>query len=89
MAELLGIDGPGMPPSDGPTPGPEPGPQPQPQPGPQFREVELQPNETISHLSQRHLGTMRRYREILELNGWSEQQSRRLTVGTVVRLPLQ
>ncbi|MCA8953466.1 MAG: hypothetical protein KDE27_28395 [Planctomycetes bacterium] len=51
------------------------------------REVELQPGQTISHLASRHLGTVRRYREILELNGWSEAESRRLAPGTKVKLP--
>jgi hypothetical protein len=54
---------------------------------PEPRSVELREGQTISELSAEHLGTSRRWREILELNGWDEVQARALPVGTKVRLP--
>ncbi len=54
---------------------------------PTYREVELQSGQTISHLASQHLGTMRRSHEILELNGWTEAEARRLRIGTLVKIP--
>ena len=51
------------------------------------RWVELEAGQTISELARVHLGRSRRWREVLELNGWTEEQARRLRVGTQVRLP--
>ena len=78
-------------PPDGPQDGPRDGPSPTP-PGPAveppaYREVELQSGQTISHIASEHLGTMRRAGEILELNGWTEVEARRLPIGTVVKIP--
>ena len=98
MQQLLGGSGqrPTDPEASGAMPLPEPESEPQPQsvpqsepePTPSYREVELRQGETISHLSSIHLGTVRRYHEILELNQWTEEQSRRLAAGTTVKIPV-
>jgi len=92
MGRILGIErpsvGPAAPPDDPPV-DPAPEPDPEPAAAPSYREVELQRGETISHLASRHLGTVRRYGEILELNGWTEPQSRRLRAGTMVKIPIE
>ena len=36
-----------------------------------------------------HLGDGNRWREVAELNGWSERETTRLAPGTIVRLPLR
>ncbi len=51
------------------------------------REVSLDAGQTLFELARVHLGDGNRFHELLELNGWSEAQARRLPVGTVVQLP--
>lgn len=90
------------PPAPQPQPAPQPEPQPDPQPEPQpqpipiplpdptppaFKVVKLKRNQTLMHLSQEHLGTTRRWKEILALNGWSEAQANRLREGIDVKIP--
>ena len=38
-------------------------------------------------LARIHLGSDRRYAEILQLNGWTEDAARRLRIGQPVRIP--
>jgi len=61
--------------------------EPPPESEPESRTVWLVEGQTISELAQTHLGSSRRWHEILELNGWTEDDARRLGVGTPVRLP--
>jgi hypothetical protein len=82
-----------------PEPVPEPAPareppprsreEPIPQPTPVVppREVRLGRGQTVAALAREHLGSGDRWREILDLNGWTEADAKRLSVGTVVRLP--
>ena len=74
-----------------PTPRPDPAarqPAPSPpRPEPEAREVRLGPGETIVDLCDRWLGDANRWPEVVELNGWTELQTRRLRPGTVVVLP--
>jgi hypothetical protein len=67
-----------------PTP-PEPAPEPAPATPQRF--VFLEANGTLSEVSLKHLGTSHRWKEILELNGWTEAQSRKLQAGTKILLP--
>ena len=60
---------------------------PTPAPAPAERIVRLRAGQTIYGLAREHLGAAARYREILERNGWSEQQAARLPTGTPVKLP--
>ncbi len=39
------------------------------------------------HLARKHLGDGARVSEILQLNGWSEADARRLLAGQKVKLP--
>lgn len=64
-------------------------PQPVPTPEPQFVVVKLERGQTLMHLSQQYLGTTRRWREILTLNGWSEADASKLREGLAVRVPRQ
>lgn len=68
-----------------PIPLPEPTPTPTP---PAFKVVKLKKHQTLMHLSQEHLGTTRRWKEILALNGWSEAQANRLREGLDVKIPI-
>ena len=76
-----------------PAPAPEPEPQPAPQPAPvappqpKWFTVNLAKGETLTVLARRHLGDGNRYREIQQLNGWSDWQVKRLPVGQEVRIP--
>ncbi|MFO1052893.1 MAG: hypothetical protein U1F36_11815 [Planctomycetota bacterium] len=54
-----------------------------------YRTVRLGAGESLSKLCARVLGDSSRWREIAELNGWSEADLRRLAEGTDVRLPMQ
>ena len=55
---------------------------------PAERWVVLQAGQTPYGLARDHLGSGARWREILEINGWTEEaQARRLATGTRVRLP--
>lgn len=49
--------------------------------------VELGRGETLMQLAKHHLGSSARYREILERNGWSEADARRLRAGQLVKIP--
>ncbi|MEZ5990069.1 MAG: hypothetical protein R3F30_13265 [Planctomycetota bacterium] len=92
---LQGSPAPGPEPSPGP--GVEPGPGPEPAPGPRdepapadgTQTVFLPDGKTISHLCQQYLGSPKRYREVLELNGWTEEQATHLKAGTPVKMPLR
>lgn len=54
---------------------------------PQWIEVRLARGETLMHVAKKHLGTARRYRELMTLNGWTEDDARRLRDGTLVKVP--
>jgi len=71
-----------------PAPAPQP-PHTQAPPPPTFRTVTLQKGETLTMLARRHLGDGNRYRELLQLNGWSSEQSKHLQVGTLVKIPIE
>ncbi len=49
-------------------------------------EVELGEGQTLMDLAMEHLGTSRRYLEIMEWNGLSDRDARRLKVGQKIRL---
>ena len=51
--------------------------------------VELEEEQTLIHVAKKHLGDGNRFRELLELNGWSEADARRLQVGQKVKVPRQ
>lgn len=79
-----------------PTPSPSPEQQPAPAPDdappkpadePAYTTVTLGQGQTLIHLARKHLGDGNRFREILALNGWSEDESRRLKPGTKVKIP--
>jgi nucleoid-associated protein YgaU len=70
-----------------PPAGPPSAAAPPPQPRPEWIEVPLEPRQTLMDLAQKYLGTSRRFKEIMELNGWSDRDARRLKVGTVVKIP--
>lgn len=69
-----------------PAPVPQPDPRPVPPPRAQ-RFVFLEPGGTISEVAEKQLGTLKRTNEILELNGWTEEDARRLQPGTKILLP--
>jgi nucleoid-associated protein YgaU len=52
-----------------------------------FTTVVLAEGQTLIHLARKHLGDGNRFRDILELNGWTEVESRRLKPGTKVKIP--
>ncbi|MEM7203869.1 MAG: hypothetical protein AAF628_26635 [Planctomycetota bacterium] len=58
-------------------------------PGPPSVErwAELGEGQTLYHVARDELGDASRWHELLELNGWTEEQARRLQPGTRVRLP--
>ncbi|MBK8978575.1 MAG: hypothetical protein IPM29_21985 [Planctomycetes bacterium] len=66
-----------------------PRPEPPPPPPPPTRVVHLAPGQTLSSLCRAELGDPDRWREVMELNGWSEADLFRLAVGTPVRLPVR
>ncbi len=92
-APILVVDSPAHPsgpkPSNEPrAPGPDPVPEPLPPPKPlSQRFVFLEPGGTISQIAEEQLGTIQRMNEVLELNGWTEEDARRLHPGTKVLLP--
>jgi len=55
---------------------------------PQWKTVALKRGQTLIHLAKEHLGNGNRFRELLECNGWTEAQARRLPEGTKVRVPV-
>jgi nucleoid-associated protein YgaU len=72
-----------------PPPAAEPQPEPVAPPQPKWFTVNLAKGETLTVLARRHLGDGNRYREIQQLNGWSDWQVKRLPVGQEVRIPNQ
>ena len=75
-------EGPKSPPPPPTTPPPAPTPAEQ-----AFTTVVLAEGQTLIHLARKHLGDGNRFRDILELNGWTEVESRRLKPGTKVKIP--
>ena len=57
--------------------------------GPATKVVTLKRGQTLIHLAKEHLGSGNRFRELLELNGWSDEEARRLAEGTKVRVPVE
>ena len=53
-----------------------------------FRTVKLGAGQTLTALCGKELGDASRWREVAELNGWSEDELRRLSTGTEVRIPI-
>jgi len=83
-----------------PVPQPQPGPPqvdpppepilaepPPPEPTPRLRVVTLEDGDTLWGLATTHLGAGSRWRELVRLNGWSEERAARLPAGTQVKLP--
>lgn len=73
-----------------PMPAPEPAPpDPRPAPPPTERTVVLEPGMTLYSIAREHLPGRPEdgVRRILERNGWTEAQVRRLPRGTKVKLP--
>jgi nucleoid-associated protein YgaU len=84
-----GVDGPGADGSSAPDAGErDPGTDREAAAGPAWIEVRLASKQTLMDLAKEHLGTSRRFQEIMELNGWSDRDARRLKVGQVVRIPM-
>ncbi len=54
-----------------------------------YRTVVLGAGETLAGLCAKHLGDAGRWRQVAELNGWTEDDLRRLSTGTEVRLPME
>lgn len=73
-------------------PKPEPGPtvdpqrEPPPEQSSEWVIVRLGENEGLIHVARRHLGDGRRFGEIMEWNGWTERQTRRLPIGQEIRI---
>ncbi len=59
----------------------------QPRTNPTYREYTIKSNDTLSEISQRELGTSRRWQEILELNSDTLSEATDIRVGQVIRLP--
>ncbi len=66
-----------------------PAPPPQRPREPEFYTEYLQKGETRYGLAAAHLGSGSRWRELLGLNGWTEEQATHLQVGTAVKFPIQ
>ncbi len=49
-------------------------------------EVALGANETLMDLASKHLGTAKRFKDIMKWNGWSDRDTRRLKAGTKVKI---
>lgn len=65
---------------------PQQTPVPPPQPVQEVPSTTLREGETLIHVARRALGDGRRYRDLMQWNGWTDQQSRRLAIGTKVKL---
>jgi len=86
--EATPIDaGASAPPAESPAESPPPGPQPEPGVAADHVVVELGRGETLMQLAKKHLGSSNRYHEILERNGWTEADARRLRPGQLVKVP--
>ena len=77
-------------PNDGPVEPPKVDPvPPKPHvPQPTWKTVKLRRGQTLIHLAKEHLGNGNRFRDILQLNGWTEAQARRLSEGQEVKVPI-
>ena len=84
-----------------PLPDPDVRPEPLPRPAPQPEDkpivpddpavspwvlVPLQKDETLIHIARRCLGDGRRFLEVMEWNGWSDQDTRHLRTGIDVKI---
>lgn len=49
-------------------------------------EVVLGANETLMDVASKHLGTAKRFKDIMKWNGWNERDTRRLKPGTKVKI---
>ncbi len=56
------------------------------EPGTEIVEVVLGANETLMDVASKHLGTAKRFKDIMKWNGWNERDTRRLKPGTKVKL---
>lgn len=56
------------------------------EPGTEIVEVVLGANETLMDIASKHLGTAKRFKDIMKWNGWNERDTRRLKPGTKVKL---
>ncbi|MCB9879692.1 MAG: hypothetical protein H6835_19025 [Planctomycetes bacterium] len=65
---------------------PEPEIVPEIAPEPEWVTVPLPKGETLIHVARRHLGDGRRYVDLLEWNGWSDADARKLSPDTPVRI---
>lgn len=70
-----------------PKPVGEPVPAPTPTAEEPFVYVTLGERQTLIHIARKYLGDANRFREIVELNGWSEADTRRLKAGQRVKIP--
>lgn len=52
-----------------------------------YFEVALGPQETLMDVASKHLGSAKRFKEIMTLNGFSERDTRRLKAGTRIKVP--
>lgn len=71
------------------TPGPAPAAPVAPAPESPWKVVKLKRGQTLIHLAKEHLGNGNLFRELLELNGWTEAEARRLPEGASVRVPVR
>lgn len=55
--------------------------------GATYIEIELGPQETLMDVASKHLGSAKRFKEIMTLNGFSERDTRRLKAGTRIKVP--
>lgn len=71
---------------------PETKPEPKPEANPDAEsdydviEVALGANETLMDLASKHLGTAKRFKDIMRWNGWTDRDARRLKAGTKVKI---
>jgi nucleoid-associated protein YgaU len=63
-------------------------PTPSPEPPADHIVVKLEKNQTLIHLAKKHLGNGNRFRELLEYNGWTDSDARRLREGQLVKIPV-
>lgn len=79
-------------PDAAPAPAPQPEQQAPPVPeaeAPQWKIVKLKRGQTLIHVAKEHLGNGNRFRDLLQLNGWTEADARRLPEGASVRVPVR